>query len=105
MSETADQYAKRMFDREREDLRSILKTPYGKRFVWKWLSRCGVFRQSFVQGESDSTAFAEGRRSIGNALLMEVFDVRPESYVEMTKAAKEDEDGRKAVAANESDEA
>ena len=93
----AQDAAERQHNQEVEDLRSILKTVYGKRFVWKWLGAAGIFRQSFIAGSADSTAFNEGRRSIGNALLAEVLEVRPDSYSEMVKYAKEEEDVRKAL--------
>ena len=94
----ADANADRLRNQEVEDLRSILKTVYGKRFIWKWLGRSGIFRQSFMPGAADSTAFNEGRRSIGNALLAEVLEVRPDSYSEMVKYAKEEEDARRTIA-------
>lgn len=98
MIETPEQYNERMRKRDIEDLRSILKTVYGRRFVWRMMGLAGVFRQSFIAGEADSTAFNEGRRSIGNTLLSEVLEVKPESYTEMAKAAKEDDDVRRAIA-------
>ena len=94
---SAEEHVNRLRNQEVEDLRSILKTAYGKRFIWKWLGRAGIFRQSFMPGAADSTAFNEGRRSIGNALLAEVLEVRPDSYSEMVKYAKEEEDVRKAI--------
>lgn len=95
--ETPEQYATRIRNRDVEDMRSILKSAYGQRFMWRLLSRCGVLHQSFVAGSPDATAFNEGRRSIGNALLAEVLEIRPEAYVEMTKKAKEDEDVRQTI--------
>ena len=97
MSETIDQYQLRIRNRDIEDLRTILKQPYGRRFVWRWLERAGVFHQSFIQGEPDSTAFNEGRRSLGNALLSEVLEIRPESYMEMMKMKQEDDNVRRTI--------
>jgi hypothetical protein len=79
-------------ERDEEDLRTLLKLPYGRRFVWRFLSKCGVFMQSLVPGETDSTAFNEGRRSIGLTLLKQVIDINPEAYLQMTKEAKKEEE-------------
>ena len=53
-----------MNEQDLADLRSLMETIEGRRFVWRLLSRCGIFRQSYVQ-DSDGTAFNEGQRSIG----------------------------------------
>ena len=96
-NETPEQYNARMLQRDKDDLRAVLGTAYGRRVIWKLVGRCGVFRASFVQGEADSTAYNEGRRSIGSQLLMEIFDVTPEAYKEMAKQAKEDADELAAI--------
>ena len=76
---------------DEEDLRTILKTKWGRRFVWRLLSRCNIFSQSFVMGDPMATAFNEGRRSIGNTLLQQVTAINPESYLQMVKAARKEE--------------
>lgn len=78
-------------ERELEDLRSILSTEYGRRFIWKTLSRCGVFKISFTG--SSQTFFNEGERSIGLYLLNEVMDADPESYVKMYVKDKKESEG------------
>jgi len=104
-TETPEQYNERIRKRDEEDIRSILKTEYGKRFIWKLLGICGTFHQSIVMGSPDASAFNEGRRSIGNTLLAQVLEVRPESYIEMSKMAKGDEHDRRMVeAANNTEE-
>ena len=100
-TETAEQYHKRIADRDEEDIRSLLKTVYGKRFVHKILRSCYIFHSPFVAGETDSTSLNIGKQEIGRSLLAQVLDVRPESYNEMLKMEKEDESGRKLVEASQ----
>ena len=93
MAETPETFNRRMQERDDEDFRTILKTAYGRRFVWKLMRRCGIFKQSFIPGDTpQDTAFNEGRRSIGNTLLGQVNDINPEAYLQMVKANKKEEE-------------
>jgi hypothetical protein len=100
-TETAEQYHKRITDRDEEDLRSLLKTVYGKRFIYRIFKKCYIFGMPFVAGEPDTTAFNLGKQDVGKSLLAQVLDVRPEAYNEMLKMEKEDENGRKLVEASQ----
>jgi len=103
--ETPEQYNERMRKRDEEDVRSILKTEYGKRFIWRLLGKCGIHQLGVVMDNPNATYFNAGMRNIGNTLLAQVLEIKPESYVEMTKMAKGDERERSIVeAANNSEE-
>lgn len=52
---------------EQEDLRAVMRTVEGRRFIRAQLARCGVWRTSFT-GNSE-TFFREGQRNIGLMLL------------------------------------
>lgn len=81
---------KRRAMRDRDDLKQILETKSGRRFIWRLLNdECGVFRTSMT-GNS-TTFFNEGARNVGLKLLAWVNDTRPEAYVEMLKEAQEDD--------------
>ena len=69
-------------------LEGILSLPQGREWIWDLLGFCRVYHQSFVQGEPDSTAFNEGRRSVGNKLLADIVRVSPTHYLAMMKEAK-----------------
>jgi len=69
--------------REEGDLRKVLSIPEGRRFVWKMLSRAGVFRSSFT-GNSH-TFFNEGKREIGLGMFEDVMTVNSEMFVKMQK--------------------
>ena len=79
--ETKQEY-KRRHDREIDDLKTVLKKPEGRRMVYKLLCECGVFKASFSQN-SMTTAFQEGRRDIGLALLRDLDEAEPQAYSQM----------------------
>jgi hypothetical protein len=73
------------FSRKQElaDLRNILATEGGRRFVWRYLGKCGVFKSSFT-GNSQ-TFFLEGSRNIGLQIMEDVMAADPDSYIKMAK--------------------
>ena len=78
-------------DKDAEDMRSLLKEKWGRRFVWRFLSKAGVFSQSF-NADASIMAFNEGRRSIGLTLLSQVMEINPEAYLQMAKSNKKEEE-------------
>jgi hypothetical protein len=73
-------------DNEDNDLRFLLATDQGRRFIWKLLEMCGVFKSSFTG--SSETFFLEGQRNIGLKLLSDIMRVDPDSYLKMVKSNK-----------------
>lgn len=91
---------KRAGQKEREaraweltDLRQVLSTPQGRRFVWKYLCLCGVFRSS-VDHDPNMVYFHEGRREIGLALMADVVEADPAAYQLMADEARLEEQKR-----------
>ena len=80
---------KERFGREKEldDLKFILATEQGRRFVWRYLEITGVYKTSFTG--SSETYFLEGQRNIGLKLMADINDSDPEAYVKMIKQNKE----------------
>jgi len=70
-------------DQELADLRAILDTPQGKRFIWRLLERNGVFRRSYEGGDHADTAFNEGRRNEGLWLMAEISRVGPHAMADL----------------------
>lgn len=105
-AETPEAYHKRIARREKEDLISLLKTAYGRRFLWGLLKDCHILELPFVEGFPDSTAFNCGMMNVGNKLLSKILEVRPEALKEMQQFAKEEAHVRAAVekAASETEE-
>lgn len=86
----AAQKSKSARERELNDMREILATPAGRRFIWRYMGDCGLFSLSFT-GNS-TTFFNEGMRNIGLKLLTDVTEARPEAYLEMALEAKKREE-------------
>lgn len=67
-----------------KDLDYILKEYRGRRFMYGLIyDQCHVGRPSHVPGDSDSTAFNEGARSIGEALLDQIRMQAPSKLILM----------------------
>lgn len=78
-------------DRNHNDLKFILDSEQGRRFLWRILGNCGVFKTSFVT--SSEIYFNEGKRSIGLQILAEIMDCDPNAYLKMI-TNKDDKDDR-----------
>jgi len=74
-------------DRERADLQTVLGSEQGRREYWKQLSEAGLYRLSYVHGDSHATAFNEGRRNQGLALLLRIQQLDPTMLYRMAKEA------------------
>lgn len=87
------------------DLRAVLSTPAGRRFVWDVINvHSGRDMQSFQPLVSGDTAllmaFSDGRRSVGLDLHQLVKEVAPRSWLEMTvEQARWEEEKLQAQAA------
>ncbi len=88
-------HAEFLTKRDEDDLRSILKTTYGRRFISRLLLSCGVTVTGVNFENSNMTYFNAGMRSIGNAMLNEVLRLNPDAYTDMRRMDKEDEDARR----------
>jgi hypothetical protein len=91
---------KRRHAREINDLRKIISIPEGRRYIWKLWGLTGVFRASYTPKDANLTAFKEGQRDIGLALLQDINEASPtalgqmraEYLSEMKSEKKEDKD-------------
>lgn len=83
-------------NQEIEDIRFVLSDARGRRFFWRYLGECGVFKTSMT-GNSQ-TFFNEGMRNIGLKLLADLNEADPGAYIKMMNENKEDggkdDDGR-----------
>lgn len=80
-------------EREDDDLKQVMNTESGRRFIWKTLSASGVFHSSF-SSDPYSTAFNEGARNKGLELFNNVMSVCPDLYLVMAEEAKEQENNQ-----------
>ena len=63
----------------REDLRAVVDTPAGRRFVWRLLGRCHLFHSA----PAESVERFEGERNIGHLLMTEIEREAPKSFLQM----------------------
>jgi hypothetical protein len=42
------------------DLRDVMDTPAGRRWMWRLLTRCGIYRLSYTPNDATATSFNEG---------------------------------------------
>lgn len=67
---------------EIEDVKWLMSDKRGRRFVWRQLSKAGVFRTSFT-GNGSETFFNEGKRVMGLDLMVQINEHCPNRYNEM----------------------
>ena len=71
-------------DNEEADLKWLMGSKRGRRIVWRFLDRAGVFRLSF-NTNSMTMAFNEGNRNEGLRILAQTHTLCPELYPVMVK--------------------
>lgn len=66
-----------------QDLRALLHTREGARFLSRLFDMAGVFTISYVSGDSGATAFNEGVRNVGLRVYADVLeaDENPEALL------------------------
>lgn len=69
-------------------IQSIMAYAPGRDWMRRKLEVACVFHQSFT-GDALTTAFNEGRRSMGNMILAELMGACPEAYITMMKEAND----------------
>lgn len=82
-----------------DDTRWLMGDPRGRRLVWRWLADGGLFRASFIAGDSHATAFREGERNAALRLHAQVMQHAPEQFVRMLAEAQAEADSRAHTAA------
>ena len=70
------------------EVRRIMGSTPGRRWIYKFLEMSHVFGMSIIFGQPDRSAFNEGERNIGNMLLADVQNAAPELYLKMIAEAK-----------------
>lgn len=73
---------------ELEDFKWLMSSKRGRRIVWRWLERTGMFRSSFT-GNSE-TFFREGQRNVGLVLMAQINDAAPDMYPVMLQEQRKD---------------
>lgn len=79
---------RRLRELGQSDLRWVVSTKQGRRFMWRLLGSAGVFHSSFSTNNA-SMAFNEGKRNQGLELLNEIIEHCPDKYTLMLSEQKE----------------
>lgn len=90
---------KKIRQRELSDIRAVLKSPEGRRFIWKLLSDAGIFRSSFSQNAMQ-TSFMEGQRDNGLRLLHDVNEAEPNAFARMQAEYLSEQKSKKEATEN-----
>lgn len=73
-------------DQELNDLRSILETEYGKRFLMRLINRSNYLQPTYGGGAQMSDfAFMEGRREFGLYIIGEITLANSDAWLDMQK--------------------
>ena len=79
-------------EQDKEDLKLLLDSAGGRRFLWRLLEECGVYKISFTG--DNYTIFNEGKRQIGLRLIEDIFNASPNAYTEMRLEATQRKEAR-----------
>lgn len=85
---SASQKVKMKRDEELRDLRVVLSTIEGRRFVWKLLSHCKVFES--VWHPSALIHHNSGKQDVGHFVMAEVVEANEKALLQMMQEAKGD---------------
>lgn len=70
-----------------EILTSLMSSIAGRAWVWDLLTQCQCFATTFIPGAPDTSAFTEGRRSVGLAILGDIMLACPDHYITAAREA------------------
>lgn len=70
-----------------DELRQVMSTPAGRRFIWRLLDRAGMWRSSYRESRQD-TDFLEGNRNIALMLWADLQRICPELKLRMQEEHK-----------------
>lgn len=74
---------------ELSDVATILGTRAGRRFFWRLITECGIFKSSFTG--NNTTFFNEGMRNVGLKFLADSQEF-PDMYLLMMRESKQTEE-------------
>ena len=71
-------------ENELNDLRSVLETDSGKRFLQRLINRAAIFQPTYASGANPSDfAFMEGRREMGLFIIGEITQANSDAWISM----------------------
>lgn len=85
----AKQRAKLRREREVSDLKAVMSTPEGRRFVWRLLDLGQIFESRFRMNSLEM-AFVEGNANLATAIYADIDAECPELFLKMRNEVKLD---------------
>lgn len=85
----AEKNAKLGRDQELADLKKILSTDHGRRFVWRLMSHARVFGSIWEQ--SAKIHYNAGQQDFGHFIMSDVVEAGPEFLLRMMQESKQGE--------------
>ncbi len=86
---TRNRVARQKAEQEQADFVWLMGSKRGRRIVWRWLARAGVFRSSF-DPDPALMAFREGEKNEGLRVLAQVHEFCPGLYPQMVEENADD---------------
>lgn len=86
--ESAEHKERRQHLRSSNDLRAVLQTVEGRRFLWRLLGRCKTFAS--IYEASARIHYNAGQQDIGHNLLIEIDEADPEAFFKMRNEAQQE---------------
>jgi len=75
-------------EKELNDIRAMLSTKAGLRFIWRLLESCNTFNTIF-EYESNKMAYNSGKQDIGHFIMAEIVEADEGLLFKMMKMNKE----------------
>ena len=85
----------RLHQRDIEDLREILKSPTGRRYIWRLFGRCHTFKVPYVPKDSNGTHVNIGMQDIGFSIFDDIQMAGTEFYFQMINEWKSEKNKKK----------
>jgi len=93
---TLEEREKFLREQEKLDIQTVMSTENGRRFLWRLLANCGIYRD--IEGDTTQMLKQIGRRQSGLYLLSIISEADEESTFRMMKEAKyRDEEEKRFV--------
>ena len=77
----------RIEERQTEELKQVLSTYEGRSLLWRVLSMCRIYKDSFTG--DNYTFYNEGKRSVGLDIITEIEQAEPHALAKMRDEAVE----------------
>lgn len=83
---------RRKDQQEIEDVKEILRTKPGRRFMWRYMALCNVF--SSLRGPLPDLHYQEGFRQVGLNIMGDIIEANPNALIEMMVAGMAEEENK-----------